>query len=95
MLSHHDFFSHDAGRRAIAVDSQEAFAHNVVVHTIGVLLTLDWNGDVQVLEQVLFAVFKDPPDVIHRTATSLASAFVESDLVRVHMISAVGIGQAA
>jgi hypothetical protein len=49
----------------IAVNAKEPTAYDVVIYTIYILLAFDRNGDVQVLEQVLFAVLKDAPNVIH------------------------------
>jgi len=80
---------------SIPINHQLACAHNVVIHPIGIFLAFDWDGDVQALKQVLFAVLKYAPNVIHRTATSLATSLVEPNMEGTHMISAAGIGQAA
>jgi len=78
--------------RGIPINCHVALASDVVVYPISVFLAFDGDCNVNVFKQELFAVFKDAPDVIHRTAPCLASAFVEPDLVRVHTISA-GAGQ--
>ena len=80
--------------RGIPINCHVALASDVVVHPVSVFFAFNWGRNVNVLKQKLFAVFKDAPDVIHRAAPCLASAFVESDLVRVHTISAAGAGQA-
>jgi len=65
-------------------------ANDVVVNPVNVFLALDGGRNVNVLKQELLAVFKDAPDVIHRTAPSLPARLVEPNLVRVHIISAAG-----
>ena len=84
-----DFGCYDCCR-CVSINCHVALASDVVVYPISVFLAFDGGGDVKVLKQELFAVLKNTPDMIHRAATSLASAFVKSNLVRVHTISAAG-----
>jgi len=84
-----DFGCYDCCR-CVSINCHVALASDVVVYPVCVFLAFDGGGDVKVLKQKFFAVFKDAPDVIHCAATILASAFVEPNLVRVHTISAAG-----
>ncbi len=84
-----DFGGYDCCR-GIPINCHVALASDVVVYPICVFFAFYGSGNVKVFKQKLFAVFKYAPDMIHRTAPILASAFIEPNLVLVHTISAAG-----
>jgi len=63
---------------------------DVVIHAILILLTLDRHSDIKILKQVLFAVFKYAPHMVHAATTRLTPCFVEPNFVLVHITSAAG-----